>query len=109
MAATSAPPWADQFSEGRPSYNAGLVFEVPWGNRAARVRDERRALGCGSCSISMPLRSGRFRLEVEVRGEVTTSQQELLAKHEAVQARDDQLRNLTLRWRQLRLPRLPPA
>lgn len=97
--------WGDQFTTGRPSYSAGLQFEVPLGNRAARIRDERRALELRQLQNQYAVALETVRLEVEVAvREVTTSQQELGAKQQAVQAREEQLNNLTLRWE-----RLPPA
>ena len=36
--------FADQFSRGRPSYAAGLAFEIPVGNRSSRARAQREQL-----------------------------------------------------------------
>jgi outer membrane protein len=97
--------WVEQFNTGRPSYTVGLVFEIPLGNRAARVRDDRRAMELRQLQNQYAVTLETVRLEVEVAvREVQTSQQELLAKSQAVKAREDQLFNLTERW-----SRLPPT
>ncbi|MGW8257855.1 MAG: TolC family protein [Thermoguttaceae bacterium] len=36
--------WVDQFYIGEPSYTAGLQFELPFGNRAAKARLRKRQL-----------------------------------------------------------------
>ena len=50
--------WANQFSDGRPSYAAGLQFEIPIGNRAGRARLARNRWELEPCPVRIPTDDG---------------------------------------------------
>ena len=94
--------WEQQFNSGAPSYAIGLNYEVPYGNRAARARNQRRALELRQLKNQYATTLENVKLEVEVAvREVETSGQEMFAKWEAMQARVAQLDSMTRRWEQL--------
>ena len=67
--------------EGRPTYSAGAVFEMPLGNRAAQAKYDRRRLEIIQLTSQLLATTSTVRLEVEkaVR-ETKTSYQEKCAK-----------------------------
>ena len=91
-----------QFDRGAPSYSVGLQYEIPLENRAARARHIRRhqELRQAQNQYQTTLETVRLEVEVAVR-EVLTSQQELFAKEQAMDARNLQLQYLTQRWERL--------
>ncbi|MCA9078991.1 MAG: TolC family protein [Planctomycetaceae bacterium] len=92
----------NQFTDGRPGYSVGLLFDVPLGNRAATARMERRQIEMRQLQSQYEVTLQTVGLEVEVAvREVQTSQQELRGKAEAVAARERQLHNLEARWERL--------
>lgn len=94
--------WNNQFNVGAPSYSIGLQFEVPLNNRAARARHIRRCHELRQVRQQYETTLETIHLEVEVAvRELMTSQQELLAKEEAMQARVEQLKYLKARWERL--------
>ncbi|MHB8956927.1 MAG: TolC family protein [Pirellulaceae bacterium] len=91
-----------QFDEGRPAFSLGLVFEVPFGRRAAHAQEERRQL-------EMQRAFGQFRLTVEealtgveiaVR-EVETNYREMVSHFHALAAVTDEEEYLFDRWETL--------
>ncbi|MCA9216948.1 MAG: TolC family protein [Planctomycetales bacterium] len=94
--------YADQFSDGRPGYTVGLQFEVPIGNRAAQARRQRRqweytkAIG----EFRTVAETAMTEVELAVR-EVTTTYQEMAARHEAMQASANETSYLVDRWKTL--------
>jgi outer membrane protein TolC len=97
-----ADAFGEQFTAGRPSYSVGLNYEVPIGNRAACARNTRRRLEYRQLQNQYQTTLATVKLEVEVAvREIETSAQELIAKKEAMVARDAQLSALTKRWQQL--------
>lgn len=94
--------FGNQFSEGRPSYGVGLEYELPYCNRAARARLQRRRLEIRQLQEQYATTCETVRLEVEVAvREFETSQTELSTKLQAMKARSAQLAALTQRWEQL--------
>ncbi len=94
--------FTQQFSEGAPSYSVGLNYEVPIGNRAASARALRRRLELRQLKSQYATTLQTVKLEVEVAvREIDTSNQEMVAKHEAMEARSAQLTALTKRWEKL--------
>lgn len=94
--------WGNQFNQGEPGYSIGLQFEVPIHNRAARVRHQRRQLELRQMQNQYGTTLETVELEVQVAvREVSTSQQELFAKEEAMTARKEQLDYITERWQRL--------
>ena len=94
--------WGRQFSTGQPSYSVGLQFEVPFHNRAARARHQRRMLELRQLESQYRTTLETIRLEVEVAvRELRTSQNETHTKYQALAARAMQLDALTKRWERL--------
>lgn len=100
--ADAGQAFVNQFVDGRPTYAAGLQFEIPLGNRAALAQAERYQL-------EMRRAMNRFRLTVEealtsvetaVR-EVDTSFREMAARYQAMRAAEDEAAYLEDRWRVL--------
>ena len=94
--------WVNQFNQGEPGYSVGLQFEVPLGNRAAKARNERRALELKQLrdQYQVTLQTVQLEVKVAVR-EVETAKNELLSKQEVVRAREAQLDQLIQRWERL--------
>ena len=92
-----------QFGDGAPSYTAGLMFEVPIGNRAARARLERRQFELGQLQSQMQFAIERVKVEVELSvREVETCWREMGAQFAVMRALRERLDYLQQRW--LRLP-----
>ena len=89
----------DQFSEGRPSFAAGLLFEVPLGNRAARARHHRRQLEMVQATheLESVVESGLTEVERAVR-ELDTSYREMLNRYDSMQATGEEMDYLRDRW-----------
>ena len=77
----------DQFSEGAPSYTAGLKFDLPWKNRAARSRELQRRIELRrmESQLEATLDTLRFEVEVAVR-EVEVTYREFVARSNSVSA-----------------------
>jgi outer membrane protein TolC len=90
----------NQFTVGEPSYSAGLLFEVPLENRAARARLERRQREV--CQLTQQfhalLETLSAEVEVAVR-EVDTTYNEIPAKSKAMAAAQTEVEYMTERWR----------
>ena len=97
-----AESFGTQFTDGRPSYSAGLLFEMPLGNRAHLAQEERRRweLSQAMGQFRLIVEKGLTSVERAVR-EVETTHGELLANHEAMQAVADEANYLFDRWRTL--------
>lgn len=92
----------DQFSVGEPSYSAGLLFEVPIGNRAAKARYARRALELRQLQSQFSTTVSTLGLETKVAvREVETSFREVQAKLAAVNGAHAQVNYLEQRWQHL--------
>ena len=98
----TAQSFGNQFADGRPSYSVGLLFEMPFGNRAKSAQEERR-------QWEMNRAMSQFRLVVEealtgveqsVR-EVETSYGEMASKCDAMLAVADEANYLFDRWKTL--------
>ncbi len=94
--------WVQQFSDGAPSYTAGLQFNVPLGRRAASARLGRRRIELRQLEAQYRkvLESIRSEVEIAVR-EVNTSFEEMLTKQQAMQAATLEAQNIDARWRRL--------
>jgi outer membrane protein TolC len=92
----------EQFSDGTPSYTAGLVFEAPFGNRAAKANHRRRELEARKLTheLRATLQDVAAEVDTALRN-VQTAWIELCAKTQAVQATEAELRYLEGRWRAL--------
>ena len=94
--------WLNQYSEGEPSYSAGLEFSIPLRNRAAKARLHRKRL-------QLKTLVSRYRgtietliaeVDVAVR-DVATLHTETQGKHHAMLAAQAELDSLTQRWQLL--------
>jgi outer membrane protein TolC len=91
--------WAKQFSEGRPSYTAGLLLEVPIGNRASRARlaanrwEFRRAMYQFQHATEVVFAE----VEIAVR-ETQTAFDEMATKKQAIDAAEAEVSYLQQRW-----------
>ncbi|MCA9145017.1 MAG: TolC family protein [Planctomycetaceae bacterium] len=91
-----------QFARGAPSYSAGIIFEVPLGNRAAQAEYRRRQAQVDQLMHELKAVLSQVSLEVEVAvAEVEATYQELLGRYEAMLATDEELKYLFDRWRLL--------
>jgi outer membrane protein TolC len=94
--------WSSQFAEGRPGFSAGLHFEMPVGNRAARARYQRRNLEMTRAisEFQSTVESSLTEVEVAVR-EVQTSYREVVGKYQAMLAAANEMSYLDDRFRTL--------
>ncbi|MCA9079344.1 MAG: TolC family protein [Planctomycetaceae bacterium] len=91
-----------QVSEGRPSYSAGLEFEVPLGNRAANARVDRRQLEMNRAVFDFRtvVETGLTEVELAVR-EAETSYREMMSQYQSLIAAQTEASYLDDRWRWL--------
>jgi outer membrane protein TolC len=94
--------YGNQFSEGRPSYSVGLLFEIPICNREARARYQRRQLELEQVALELQnvIETTKAEVEIAVR-QVETSYREMQSKSRAVSATEEEVRYLQERWRLL--------
>ncbi len=91
--------FVDQFGDGAPSYSAGLRFEVPIRNRAARARFQRRALELRQFQHQFRNTVQVLQLEVEIAVRDTlTAYREIAAKLQSMRAAESEVDFLTHRW-----------
>ena len=91
--------WVDQFSEGEPSYSAGLEFSVPIGNRAAKARLHRKQLQLQTLVARYRATMETLKAEVEIAvRDVATLYKESQGKYQAVVAAQAELAAFTERW-----------
>lgn len=94
--------WADQFTEGEPSYSIGLQYEYPIWNRAAKARLQRRRLEVRQLQNQFRTTTETLKLEVAVAvRELATSFKEMEAKHRAMTAATAEVEYISERWRAL--------
>ncbi|WDQ16371.1 TolC family protein [Rhodopirellula sp. P2] len=88
-----------QFSEGRPTYSAGLIFERPWGNRAnqARLRRNRWEWTRSYAEFQQTTEAAITEVEIAVR-ETQTLFNELIAKQHSTIAATREVEYLRQRW-----------
>ena len=76
-----------QFGDARPSYSVGLEFEVPLGNRAARSRLEQRKWKLKRSINVFRATVEKALTDVEIaHREVATTRSEVLSRHHAMSA-----------------------
>jgi outer membrane protein TolC len=94
--------FANQFSEGRPGFFAGLAYEIPVGNRAARSRLNRNRWELHQVIQEFRQTTEKAITETEIAArETQTAYQDLLEKKIAVDATESEVAYLTERYRQL--------
>lgn len=91
-----------QFSEGGPTYSAGLIFERPWGNRAnqARLRRNRWEWTRSYAEFQQTTEAAMTEVEIAVR-ETQTLFNELIAKQQSTMAAAREVDYLRQRWTHL--------
>lgn len=94
--------WTDQFTRGAPSYSIGLQYEVPFGNRAAIARRDRRLMELRQLQeqYRSTLETIRAEVEIAVR-EFETSYRELQAKAASLSAANAEVATIEARWRRM--------
>jgi outer membrane protein TolC len=97
-----AAAYGNQFDRGRPTYSAGMYFEIPYGNRAANARLLQRRLELRQAANQLQIITANLRAEVEIAArEVTTAYREMVSKYHSMAAYDAEVQFLTERWRLL--------
>lgn len=94
--------YGNQFSEGRPSYTAGLRFEVPLGNRASKAKRDRREWELFRIikEFENTVEQTMAEVEISVR-ELETSRLELLGKYASMISATEEVNYLADRWKSL--------
>jgi outer membrane protein TolC len=94
--------YANQFNQGRPTYWGGLIYEMPYGNRAANAQQHQRQLELSRATAKLQVVTAGVRADVEVAvREVTTTYREMVSAHQAMQSEQKQIDYLVQRWRLL--------
>jgi outer membrane protein TolC len=94
--------WQNQFLVGEPGYTAGLLFEVPLHNRAARVRHERRQAEMRQVTRDLQATVDAAMLEVEIAGRaVRTAHRDIQANYRSMTATQAEVDYLQDRWTRL--------
>ncbi|MGI9456024.1 MAG: TolC family protein [Aeoliella sp.] len=92
----------DQFSKGAPSYSAGLVFEVPIGNRRARAQLRQRQLELHRLYSQLHSAMAELAAEVDIAlREVEVTYAELGSRRASLAATALEVDYLYHRWRRL--------
>ena len=91
--------WSNQFNDGRPTYWAGLAYEIPIRNRAskARLTRNRWELSRAISDFQQTTEVAFTEVEVAVR-ETRTAYNEMLAKRKAIAAASNEVEYLQQRW-----------
>jgi outer membrane protein TolC len=95
--------FGDQFSEGRPSYTGGLLFEMPLGgNRAACSRLQQRRIEVRQATSQLEATTANIHAEVEIAvRDIDTAYREMVSKYHAIIAGGAEIQYLTARWQAL--------
>ncbi len=92
----------NQFADGRPSVAAGLIYESPFGNRAAQARLARNRLELSRAIYDFEQTAEVAFTDVEVAvRETTTSYAEMTVKKQAIAAAEREVAYLEQRWQLL--------
>lgn len=92
--------FSDQFSRGAPSYSVGLVYELPFGNRAANARLNRRQLEVRQIQARYRSTLETINAEVDIAvRELHTAYDELGAKSRTLAAANAEAEALRSRWK----------
>jgi outer membrane protein len=91
--------WVDQFSQGGPSYTAGLVFEVPLGRRAAKAQESRREAELRQLTSQFRALAEDVYSDVDISiRDIETSLRLMLAKEQAIFAAEANVQFFQRRW-----------
>lgn len=97
-----AQAFANQFSEGAPSYSVGLQYEFPVGNRLARARLCRRRIEMRQLQSQYEQALAAVETEVDIAvRELTTSYQEIKARQRALLAAESEAETIKIRWQRM--------
>jgi outer membrane protein TolC len=97
-----AKSYGDQFSRGAPSYSAGLLFEMPLGNRRARAQLRQRQLELHQLYTQLNATISELSAEVEIAlREVDVTHAELVSRRTSLDATASEVEYLYQRWRRL--------
>ena len=89
----------DSFDNGRPSFAAGVLFELPLGNRAAKARFRRQELRLVQRTRELEAVVERTLSDVEIAvREAETGYRELVSRYESLQAATTEAEYLADRW-----------
>ena len=91
--------YGSQFSEGRPSFAAGLQFEMPLGNRAALAQEDQRRweMSRAMHEYRAIVETGMTDVDLALR-EVETSYLEMVARWQSMLAAQQESEYLRERW-----------
>jgi outer membrane protein TolC len=91
--------WLNQFGEGRPTYSAGLVFDMPLGNNAAKAKDLRRKLELRQAMARLNATAENVFLEVQIAvHQIEAAWREMEGRYQAMTARAKELEYITRQW-----------
>jgi outer membrane protein TolC len=94
--------WIDQFYTGEPAYTAGLVYEMPLGNRSAKARLRKRQLELEQFSYQLKQTVAMVVEEIEVAvRDVDAAFRETQAQYLSMKAAESEIMYLESRWRLL--------
>ncbi len=98
----TAAAFGNQFTDGRPGFGVGLLFEYPLGNRAAGARQDRREWEVAKAlkDFEATIETSLTDVEIAVR-EMETSYREMLARFQSMIAAETEASYLQERWRLL--------
>jgi len=94
--------WSSQFKTGRPGFNVGFEFELPFGNRAAQARQQQRQWEANRAlhQFRAIVEMGITDVEIAAR-EVKTANQEVNGRYHAMVAAANETDFLIDRWQTL--------
>ncbi|WP_345321342.1 TolC family protein [Novipirellula rosea] len=96
---SSLRAFENQFSDGRPSYAAGFLFELPAGNRASRARLNRNRLEMTRAMFEFQQTTEVAFAEVEIAArETQTAFAEMMVKQQSIVAQQREVNYLQQRW-----------
>jgi outer membrane protein TolC len=91
--------FVNQFSDGRPSYAAGLLYETPIGNRAAQARLARNRWEMVRAIHEFQQTTEEAFTEVELAvRETQTAYSEIVSKTQSIDAANREVKYLKQRW-----------
>ncbi|QDS90713.1 Outer membrane efflux protein [Rosistilla ulvae] len=94
--------WNRQWTDGRPTYGVGMLYEFPIGNRAAKGRLKRSRLELTREILDFESTIEQTLLEVDIAvRETQTAYREMVSKQNAVFAAAAEVQFLDERWRTL--------
>ena len=96
---SSLRAFSNQFSDGRPTYWAGMVYELPVGNRGNKARLNRSRWEYAQAIYEFQQATDVAFTEIEIAArETRTAYNEMLARKQAIDAAASELAYLKQRW-----------